>query len=57
MYPKNPDDELAAKPETEMVWTVGRPGSEYDSREIKRSREYRLVVVQGDPSRPGPGLG
>ena len=57
MYPKDPNDELVSKPETEMVWTVGRPGSEYDRREIKRSREYRLVVVQGDPSRPGPGLG
>ena len=40
--PANPDDGIMTRPEIEMVWTVGDPGG-YNSREIQRSREYRLI--------------
>ena len=45
--PKNPNDEITTRPEMEMVWAVGGgPGGGYNSREIQRSREYRLVAHQ-----------
>ena len=43
---KNPEDELTTSPEMEMVWEVKGPGG-YDSREIQRSRDYRLFHYTG----------
>ena len=41
--PENRDEVMTTRPDIEMVWTVGAPGG-YNSREIQRSREFRLVV-------------